>query len=148
MLTTNPHAAMTTTPSSDPSAHVATPPASYIEQACQYCARRARLPGVAQPYRAATLDWREVRYYYVFGHDRKDTPRLIEVFHVGASGALEPVAAFQYPPALTALFPLDMAMLYHASPWGSTPPSINVSQLADALREMLRDGRSRGVRHA
>jgi len=133
---------------SDPSAQADVPPATYIEQACQYCARRTRLPGVAQPYLAATLDWRQERYYYVFGHDRKNTPRLIEVFHAGTGGALEPVAAFRYPPALAQLFPLDMAALYHASPWGSTPPSINVTQLADALREMLRDGRSRGMRHA
>ena len=91
--------------------------AEYLRQAQAACEHYGIIPGVTGPYQAASLTWDGTRYYYAYGKDASDVPRLVEVFRVGDLGELEALWAFQYPKPFKDLFPLDYAVLYSDDPW-------------------------------
>ncbi len=96
--------------------------AEYLRQVLAACEHYSIIPGVTGPYRAASLTWDGARYYYAYGKDASDTPRLVEVFRVGEMGELEALLAFQYPKPFKDLFPRDYAVLYNDDPWAGAFP--------------------------
>jgi hypothetical protein len=91
--------------------------AEYLRQAQAACEHYSIIPGVTGPYQSASLTCGGMRYYYAYGRDESDAPRLVEVFRVGGMGELEALWAFQYPKPFKDLFPRDYAVLYSDDPW-------------------------------
>ena len=80
----------------------------------------APLLQMGPPYRAGGFLWASREYLYVSGLNRQGERRLIELF-LASGGRLAPVLAYQYPPPICTLFPLDAAPLFEDEPWNRSP---------------------------